>query len=268
MLGNGLVFPDWNSVESVRNVHSVLEAGALLFFAALVVLDLVAHIYEQSRKETARRFERIGLCCFAVAVLAEILAYPYSRRNDFLSEQQNVAQKGEIATLERESADAKAEQQRVEFDLSQQREKTARAESALLEVKHQVQQRALSSEQRLILMNALTRIPKVPIAVSCVLGDHEGCSFAEQFRQIFVSAGWKVMGDGVTQTLYPSDLVGFFLHIRPAGSIPTLSDIPASAAAVQQAFLSVGLRMPASFSVSVPGATLEILIAGKALVAK
>lgn len=77
--------PNWNSVESVRRAHSVLEAGALVFFALLVLFDVLAHLWEDKDKDRARLFDKIGLCFFAIAVLAEIAAYPYGQRNDRLS---------------------------------------------------------------------------------------------------------------------------------------------------------------------------------------
>jgi len=68
----------WNNPAAVQWIHAWLEAGALLFFAALVVFDVLAHL----RTKNEKRFEKIGLGCFAVAVLMEISAYPYGRRND------------------------------------------------------------------------------------------------------------------------------------------------------------------------------------------
>ena len=76
---------EWDSIDSVRSVHSALEGGALIFFAMLVLFDVLAHLSEDKSKERAKILERIGLCCFGVAVLAEVIAYPYSRRNDELS---------------------------------------------------------------------------------------------------------------------------------------------------------------------------------------
>jgi hypothetical protein len=77
--------PNWNSLDSVRHIHSELEAIALVFFALLVVFDVLAHLSGDKKKE--RLLEKAGLCFFAVAVLAEIAAYPYGQRNDTLSEQ-------------------------------------------------------------------------------------------------------------------------------------------------------------------------------------
>ena len=77
---------DWNNLDSVRTVHSFLEGWALVFFALLVAFDVLAHQAEKEHPARAKRFARIGLWSFGVAVFAEILAYPYSQRNDTLSE--------------------------------------------------------------------------------------------------------------------------------------------------------------------------------------
>jgi hypothetical protein len=77
------LIPDWNSLDSVRRAHSDLEAAALVFFALLVLFDILAHLSTENKKKTL--LEKIGLYCFAVAVLAEVVAYPYGQRNDTLS---------------------------------------------------------------------------------------------------------------------------------------------------------------------------------------
>lgn len=80
-----VLMPDWNSLDSVRRAHSDLEAAALVFFALLVLFDVLAHLSKNEERKIG--FEKIGLGFFAVAVLAEIIAYPYGQRNDALSEQ-------------------------------------------------------------------------------------------------------------------------------------------------------------------------------------
>jgi hypothetical protein len=56
-----------------------------VFFALLVVCEALAHLSDD--KKTERRFDKIGIVFFAIAVLTEIAAYPYGQRNDTLSEQ-------------------------------------------------------------------------------------------------------------------------------------------------------------------------------------
>jgi hypothetical protein len=79
------LIPDWNSLDSVRRAHSDLEAAALVFFALLVLFDILAHLSTDDKKKTI--LEKIALSCFAIAVLAEVVAYPYGQRNDTLSGQ-------------------------------------------------------------------------------------------------------------------------------------------------------------------------------------
>ncbi len=96
---------DWNTLDSVRAIHSFLEVSALTFFALLVLFDVLAHVYAEHVKR-AKQFERVGLWFFGVAVLAEILAYPYSRRNDELSENVIVSLSGLAGTADQKARQA------------------------------------------------------------------------------------------------------------------------------------------------------------------
>lgn len=80
-----MLIPGWDSLDSVRHAHSELEAAALAFFALLVLFDVLAHLSKDEERKTL--LEKIGLGFFAVAVLAEMVAYPYGQRNDTLSAQ-------------------------------------------------------------------------------------------------------------------------------------------------------------------------------------
>ena len=50
--------PDWNSLDSVRRAHSWLEAAALIFFALLVVSDVLANMHEDKNVGRARLLEK------------------------------------------------------------------------------------------------------------------------------------------------------------------------------------------------------------------
>jgi hypothetical protein len=122
-----MILPDWNSLDSVRRTHSDLECAALVFFALLVLFDVLAHLSD-GNKNREKLFERIGLCCFAVAVLAEIAAYPYGQRNDALSAQvivsldakaQDAADAAERAKKAADGAKTKADAVGVEADQTQ-----------------------------------------------------------------------------------------------------------------------------------------------------
>ncbi len=79
------IIPNWNSIDSVRSVHSVFELAGLVFFALLVVAEAFSH----NSKDEGRKhlLDAIGIWFFAIAVICEIIAYPYGRRNDELSAQ-------------------------------------------------------------------------------------------------------------------------------------------------------------------------------------
>ncbi len=107
--------PGWNSLDSARAVHSDLELAALVFFALLVLFDVLAHLSDDKNRE--RRFERIGLWFFGIAVIAELLAYPYGQRNDDLSAQvigsldtkaQNAADNASKALTDSKDAETKS----------------------------------------------------------------------------------------------------------------------------------------------------------------
>lgn len=78
----------WNSLDSVRHAHSEMEGAALLFFALLVLFDVLAHLSKDDSRKHA--LEKAALIFFAIAVFAEVIAYPYGQRNDTLSERRRL----------------------------------------------------------------------------------------------------------------------------------------------------------------------------------
>lgn len=134
--------PGWNSLDSVRRAHSDLEAAALVFFALLVFFDVLAHFSDDKQKE--RLFEKIGLWCFAIAIFAEIVAYPYGQRNDWLSAQvigsldvkaQSALGKAEDAVIradeaEEKSGNALTRAQNAEKSLGKAENKASQAQAA------------------------------------------------------------------------------------------------------------------------------------------
>lgn len=106
------ILPDWDSIVAVRSAHNVFAATALVFFALLVIFDVLAHIFDEP-KERAKRLGTIALGFFALAVLAEIVAYPYSRQNDLLSDAQDELQKLRIADSNARAQTAELETQKL-----------------------------------------------------------------------------------------------------------------------------------------------------------
>ena len=159
--------------------------------------------------------------------------------------------------LETDAANAKAAQQRVEIELAIQRERAAKAERDLQEL----QPRVLSEAQQKTLAAALLKIPKIPVAVGCVLSDGDGCHFAEQIRQVFVSCGWDV-GRSISQAMYEDNPTGLVLYIPKVNpnAPPNLNDVPPSAFAIHEAFSSIGLLPKSEFTPRIPVGSVEILV--------
>src|SRR5439155_8286960 len=84
-LGRLLQLPGWNSLETVRLIHSVFEIAGIGLFVTLVVCEILAH------RQKKHIFHVLGLWAFALAVLAEALAVPFSHRKDALYEAQEVS---------------------------------------------------------------------------------------------------------------------------------------------------------------------------------
>jgi hypothetical protein len=132
-----MALPGWSSPSSVTQIHAALEATALMFFAALVVFDVLAHF----SKRHAILLERIGLVCFGIAVLTEICAYPYSRRNDELSAEASTRSGREIARLN-EAA------KREELESQKLRQENLALQDEVLKLRERMAERHFSAAQR------------------------------------------------------------------------------------------------------------------------
>jgi hypothetical protein len=193
MVHIGVMLPNWNSLESVRNAHSLLEGWALIFFAILVVFDVLAHLYEDD-KDTAKLFERIGLCCFGIAILAEIVAYPYSRRNDLLSDQENAVQRYKIAILENST-----QKLRTDADIAS---KQAEGEKlARVKLEKQIQPRTINQSDREKLGEELKKFAAAlkgrKVKMSSQIGDAEGMVFSLEIVDILTRAGIAIEDVGL-----------------------------------------------------------------------
>ena len=78
------MIPSWNDFEKVKAIHAFFERWALIFFAVLVLFEVLAHWH--TKRENL--FKILALISFGLAVAFEICAYPYSRRVENFAEQQ------------------------------------------------------------------------------------------------------------------------------------------------------------------------------------
>jgi hypothetical protein len=96
---NLMLLPNWNSLDSVRYAHSVLELLALIFFALAVIFEIWAHFCKDDRGKTL--LAKIGLFFFTLMVIFEIFAYPYGQRIDTLSQQVISGLTGQLTTVKK-----------------------------------------------------------------------------------------------------------------------------------------------------------------------
>ncbi len=165
--------PGWTSLATVQSLHGWLEAGALFFFAALVVFELLAH----RKTENARRFEKMGLACFAVAIFMEVVAYPYGRRNDELAAVR-------IAELnERASAN---EKEAARLTKLAQDETLAR-----LQLEAELAWRRISKDSQSAIADHLIHLPKQMAQISYNPADLEAQSFALDIASALRAAKWE-----------------------------------------------------------------------------
>jgi len=160
------------------------------------------------------------------------------------------AEKGKVAGLQRDAALAKTNQQRVEIELSKQQERTANAEKELVGVKKRQQPRNIDSVYAEGFKHFLEGKPKSPLVIACVLGNSEGCTFAEHIKRVFVTAGWEV--SGVFPRMTPGNPSGISLGIgsaAPPGRMPTFPDpLPAAVPVLIDAFHQVmGIELNTNF---------------------
>jgi hypothetical protein len=216
-----LLLPDWDSLDSVRKAHSVLELWAIWLFAVLVVCDVVAHLIEDTHKPLAKVFERIGLCCFALAVAAELGAYKYGQRNDSLSSQvitslgtqaTNALRDSGTALLQSENAknvagDAARNAKRAQDSADGARADARDAQGAAGKAGEDAKQLRSDVDEfelilsagasghtlRPVLFSRLKNEPKANISISYFTGAESGTRvFAEKLSQAFKGFGWKV----------------------------------------------------------------------------
>jgi hypothetical protein len=221
----------WNSLDSVRKLHSDLELWAIVFFILLVAADTVAHRYEEKHPIRSRRFAGIGLWVFAIAVLMELVAYPFGQRNDTLASQQDANQRAEIAKLdnstqqlrtdadnakaqiadadarartaeaqvasakaESKAASAKAESFRLEIAKANEsaRQAEARAAEANLELARFKAPRTLSPTQQATIANQLRKFGAMRVDVIIIGDAQEIANITGLIIAAIQQAGWNV----------------------------------------------------------------------------
>ncbi len=214
-----VLIPDWNSLDSVRHAHNVLEAVALVFFALLVLFDVLAHFSEDTRKE--RLLEKIGLLFFAVAVFAEIAAYPYGQRNDALSEQiigsldtkaRDAFTNASSALTKAGEADIKADQALGKVDAAN----TAASKAFGLAAKANAElaDRTLTDQQFKSIVKQLNGFVGQEYAVTAYWDSKESLGIANRIHNALRVAGWSYNPEG-SKSMMLGGIIGVFVWTHP-----------------------------------------------------
>jgi hypothetical protein len=168
------LIPNWSSLDSVRRTHSDLEAAALVFFALLVLFDILAHLSTDDKKKTL--LEKIGLYCFAIAVLAEVVAYPYGQRNDILSGQVIGSLDAETREALIKSGTALAQSKEAETKSGDAIDKAGKAQESLGNAENEANRAQRASSNALGIANDAKQVA------------HESRQEADSFEKDIVSA--------------------------------------------------------------------------------
>ena len=135
-----MALPGWAFLASSVGIHATLEGIAVAFFVALVVFDVLAHL--NKKRETL--LERIALVCFAIAVLAEVCAYPYSRHIDTMSSDANAALNKEAGDARKEAGKAIERAGKAVNDAAQANERASKNEKDAAELRKRAEDEAFA----------------------------------------------------------------------------------------------------------------------------
>jgi len=160
----------------------------------------------------------------------------------------------DAAHAQKDAADAKATQQRVEVEWARQKERAAIAEGALLELQEKLKPRVLSPAQRTRLIDSLKRVPKGPVEILHVEADREAFEFAEQIRNVLRNAGWDT---GVRTSLLGVNVVGILIAVRDAKTAAPY------ATAIQRSFAAASIELRGAEDAGLPEGTVRIIVGHK-----
>jgi hypothetical protein len=154
-----------------------------------------------------------------------------------------------------EAAAANERAGKLEVEAAHQRDRAARAERDLVEVQNRIRPRRITDAQRTQLVQVLMQSPKGAVRIDVVLGDGEALIFARQIKEILTASGWTNVH--LSQSVYTGSPVGLSIIVRDG------SNVPLFAAALMEAFTSVGLIVHASHNEALPEETVKILVGMK-----
>lgn len=162
----------------------------------------------------------------------------------------------QVATLQKDAADARAAQQRVETELARQREKAANAERALLELQERIKPRHLTAKQQSELHKLLSATDsKGAVEIRCSIGDPEAYDFALDIANVLNAAGWQaIINNRVIMIPTPVGLK-MWAHSEQTA--------PIHAVALLNILNSIGLRPQVELNPELPEGQLVLIVGAK-----
>jgi hypothetical protein len=211
-----VIFPDWNSIESVTRWH--------------------------------RGFEIAGFIALGLLLLFEILSYVYGNRKDALSilQQASIA---EQAKQEQAAHDRQAAQDVKTVTGAAQKAADAQkaAEQEAAELRTRLAPRRLSKEQIDKLSSFLDSRPKGTFVIKCSINVDDARQYAEEIAGIFRAKGWTVRIDNAMFS--GTNVGGLWITGKNPGPVPM------AAQTVFRAFETSGILIRLESDPSLPEET-------------
>jgi len=208
--------PGWNSPTEVKQIHDILEGGALLFFAALVIFECIAHF--TTRRE--KLYSRIALIAFAVAVLLDIGAYPYSERNDELSTEAILKEEIEIARLRDDNSLLQLKVAQANQAAADASRKAEDDHLARVKIEARFADRLLSDADASDLISLLKPLSGQQFVITTYPDMREPLALSERLYETLNKASWRFVKPE-SATMLISGVTGVQVWIHPTAEEST-----------------------------------------------
>src|SRR5881394_4114990 len=109
-----MILPGWNDLETAKSFHSFFNITALVMFGFLVLFEILEHTTKETERKS--KFSKLTILSLAIAIVAEVIAFPYSNRVEYLFGQEIQQMKANNAEVSAKLAAIKPAKQRlIEF---------------------------------------------------------------------------------------------------------------------------------------------------------
>jgi hypothetical protein len=158
--------------------------------------------------------------------------------------------KEEAANALSSAANTNERAKKLELQVETQKERAATAEKELLMLKERVKPRSIPPEKSKGLIDELKKFALKEIMISSSLGDGEAAAYANQFKYIFETAGWKV-NSGIGLSTFTG--VGVYIIVKDSGD--------QDAGRLQKVFSNFGINFQGQ--VMPEGTRIQIFVGSK-----